>query len=54
MMGSFYVNWMHDRCTMIRRMERYEGFVLNDLLHERAMLERNAFGYVERGRLLKW
>ena len=46
MMGSFYVTWMDE---MIRRIECDEGFALDDLLHELAMLERKALGYVKQG-----
>ena len=50
MMGSFYVNWMDE--TM-RRIVCDEGFALDDLLHELAMLEQKALGYMKHGRLLK-
>ena len=49
MMGSLYVNWMDDT---IWRIACDEGFELDDLLHELAMLERKAVGYVKHGRLL--
>jgi hypothetical protein len=45
-MGSFYVNWMDET---IQRIECDEGFGLDDLLHELAMLERKALGYVKHG-----
>ena len=46
MMGSFYVTWMGE---MIRCIECDEGFALDDLLHELAILEQKAFGYVKHG-----
>jgi len=46
MMGSFYVNWMDET---IGRMECDAGFGLDDLLHELAMLEQKALGYVKHG-----
>ncbi len=45
-MGSFYVNWMDET---IQWIECDEGFGLDDLLHELAMLERKALGYVKHG-----
>jgi hypothetical protein len=49
-MGSFYMNWLNET---IWRIESDEGFALDDLLHERAILEQKALGYVKHGRLLK-
>jgi hypothetical protein len=49
MIGSFYVNWINET---IGRIECDEGFSLDDLLHELAMLERKALGYVKHGHLL--
>jgi len=46
MMGSFYVNWMDET---IWKIECDEGFGLDDLLYELAMLERKALGYVKHG-----
>jgi hypothetical protein len=37
----------------IWKIECDEGFGLDDLLHELAILEQKAFGYAKHGRLLK-
>jgi hypothetical protein len=50
MMGSFYANWMDET---IGRIECDEGFALDDLLHELAILEQKALGYVKHGHLLE-
>ena len=50
MMGSFHVSWLEDT---IWRIEFDEGFSLDDLLHELAMLEQKSVGYVKHGYLLK-
>jgi len=44
--GAFYVNWMEER---IYRIETEEGFNLDDLLHELAMLELKALGDTKHG-----
>jgi hypothetical protein len=49
MMGSCSVNWMDE---VIQRIECDEGFALDDLLHELAMLERKALEYVKQGYFL--
>ena len=46
MMGSFFVNWIDET---IRRIDCQEGFSLNNLLGELAMLEQKALGYVKHG-----
>lgn len=46
MLGSLYVNWMDET---IWRIACDEGFSLDDLLHELAMLERKSLGYVKHG-----
>ncbi len=49
MLGSLYVHWMDET---IWRIVCDEGFALDDLLHEQAMLEQKALGSVKHGRLL--
>ncbi len=46
MLGSLYVHWMDET---IQRIVCDEGFGLDDLLHELAMLEQKALGYVKHG-----
>ena len=49
MLGSLYVHWLDET---IQRIVCDEGFGLDDLLHELAMLEQKSLGYVKHGRLL--
>ncbi len=46
-MGTFHVNWV---AYTIRVIECDEGFSLDDLLHELAILEQKALGSVKHGR----
>ena len=46
--GTFYVHWADDNC--IYQIECDEGFSLDDLLLELAVLEQKALGYVKHGR----
>ncbi len=45
--GTFYVNWVEER---IYEVECDEGFSLDDLLSELAVLEAKALGQVKHGR----
>ncbi len=46
--GTFYVHWAEENC--IYQIECDEGFALDDLLLELAMLELKALGQVKHGR----
>lgn len=46
--GTFYVHWADQNC--IYQVECDEGFELDDLLHELALLEEKALGYVKHGK----
>ena len=48
--GNLYVNWLEDRIWCV---ECNDGFALEDLLHELAILEQKSLGDVKHGRLLK-
>src|SRR6266704_2157775 len=45
--GTFYVHWLDDNC--IYQIECDEGFSLDDLLLELAVLEEKALGQVKHG-----
>ncbi len=49
-LGSLCVHWLDET---IQRIVCDEGFALDDLLYELAMLEQKALGNVKHGRLLK-
>ena len=57
---AYLSRWsQEDVCTdqkhVVKRLrpQTAEGFELDDLLHELAIREQKAFGYVKHGRLLK-
>ena len=50
--GTLYVHWAEE--NRIYMIECDAGFALVDFLHELALLEEKAFGYVKHGRRAGW